>query len=101
MRSPFPGMDPYIEARHLFEDFHHDLISEIKASLASRLPERYVVRAGERSYVALALDDDAAEAQQFLPHGSIATSRRSPRESRRTKGPTPASVGQGRAAPVL
>ena len=24
MRSPFPGMDPHIEFRHLFEDFHHE-----------------------------------------------------------------------------
>jgi Protein of unknown function (DUF4058) len=53
MRSPFPGMDPYIEVCHLWDDFHHDLISEIKNALAPVLPKRYVVRAGERSYVAL------------------------------------------------
>lgn len=53
MGSPFPGMDPYIEACHLWEDFHHDLISEIKSALAPHLPKRYVVRAGERSYVTL------------------------------------------------
>lgn len=53
MASPFPGMDPYIEACHLWEDFHHDLISEIKNSLALVLPKRYVARAGERSYVTL------------------------------------------------
>ena len=38
MRSPFPGMDPYIEACHLWEDFHHDLILEIKSVLAAVLP---------------------------------------------------------------
>jgi hypothetical protein len=46
-------MDPYIEACHLWDDFHHDLISEIKSALAPVLPKRYVVRAGERSYVTL------------------------------------------------
>ncbi len=57
MRSPFPGMDPYIEARGLWGDFHHDLISEIKYALAQAAPERYLVRAGERSYVVLVEED--------------------------------------------
>ena len=35
MKSPFPGMDPYIEACGLWGDFHHDLISEIKYALAT------------------------------------------------------------------
>lgn len=53
MRSPFPGMDPYIEATGVWEDFHHDLITEIKGAISACLPDRYVVRAGERSYVVL------------------------------------------------
>src|SRR6266446_6734620 len=53
MRSPFPGMDPYIEAFGLCEDFHHNLISEIQGAISAVLPERYVVRAGERTYVVL------------------------------------------------
>ena len=44
-------MDPHIEACGLWGDFHHELISEIKHSLAEAVPERYLVRAGERSYV--------------------------------------------------
>jgi len=43
-------MDPSIEACGLWGDFHHDLISEIKYALAKAAPERYLVRAGERSY---------------------------------------------------
>jgi hypothetical protein len=50
MTSPFPGMDPFIEACHLWEDFHYRLISEIINSLSPFLPSRYVVRAGERTY---------------------------------------------------
>jgi hypothetical protein len=53
MFSPFPGMDPYIEAVGQWEDFHHNLISEIQGAISAVLPERYVVRAGERSYVVL------------------------------------------------
>ena len=53
MASPFPGMDPYIEASGLWEDFHDSLIAEIKNALADCLPDRYIVRSGERSYVVL------------------------------------------------
>jgi cob(I)alamin adenosyltransferase len=48
MKSPFPGMDPYIEECGLFEDFHDALISEIKHAVADVLPARYVVRTAER-----------------------------------------------------
>ncbi|HEV3006783.1 MAG TPA: DUF4058 family protein [Pirellulales bacterium] len=53
MRSPFPGMDPYIEALDLWEDFHHNFITEIQGAVSAVLPEKYVVRAGGRSYVVL------------------------------------------------
>jgi hypothetical protein len=54
MESPFPGMDPYIEVSHLWEDFHSKLIGEIERALSSRVPDGYVVRIGERSYVTFA-----------------------------------------------
>src|SRR5438874_785462 len=54
MKSPFPGMDPFIEACGLWEDFHTHLIEKIYEALADAVPERYVVRTGERSYVVLA-----------------------------------------------
>jgi hypothetical protein len=74
-------MDPFIEASRLWEDFHHDLISEIKHFLASRLPERYVVRTGERSYVALAMEDGP---HSVLPDVAVAAKGRS-RGARRSK----------------
>ncbi len=58
MRSPFPGMDPYIEACGLWEDFHDELVGEIKAALARTVPDHYVIRFGERSYVALVTSDE-------------------------------------------
>lgn len=33
MLSPFPGMDPYIEAPRIWSDFHGDLAAEIRATL--------------------------------------------------------------------
>jgi Protein of unknown function (DUF4058) len=53
MGLPFPGMDLYIEACHFWEDFHYNVVLEIKGVLASRLPDRFVVRAGERAYVVM------------------------------------------------
>ena len=58
MRSPFPGMDPYIEACGLWEDFHEALIAQIRDALAQSVPDHYVVRFNERSYVALVTSED-------------------------------------------
>jgi hypothetical protein len=52
-KSPFPGIDPFIEARGLWEDFHDNLILEIKRQLSADLPPGYVARGGSRSYVEL------------------------------------------------
>lgn len=53
MQSPFPGMDPFIEACGLWEDCHNHLIEKIAERLAETVPERYHIRTGERSYVVL------------------------------------------------
>ena len=42
MPSPFPGMDPYLEAPHIWEDFHASLATEIRDQLTPRLRPRYV-----------------------------------------------------------
>ncbi len=41
MPSPFPGMDPYLEAREHWRSFHHLLADEIMAQLNRTLSERY------------------------------------------------------------
>jgi hypothetical protein len=66
MKSPFPGMDPYIEYCGLWADFHDDLVAEIKRDLAPVLPERYFVQLGERSYVVLAATNGKEE-RPFYP----------------------------------
>src|SRR5438874_1904343 len=66
MKSPFPGMDPYIEACGLWGDFHDDLVGEMKRALAAVVPERYFVRTGERSYVVL-VESEGKVAHPFLP----------------------------------
>ncbi len=41
MPSPFPGMDPYLEAPHIWEDFHMNLAGGIQAELIPLIRPRY------------------------------------------------------------
>jgi len=84
MSSPFPGMDPFVEASGLWEDSHQEIISEIKHSLAARVPKRYVVRGGERSYVALAHAEDE-DRHAFLPDVAVASKRSSAKGPAKTE----------------
>ena len=44
MRSPFPGMDPYLEHQDFWSDFHNNLASEIQARLNQQILPNYVAR---------------------------------------------------------
>lgn len=92
MKSPFPGMDPYIEDRGLWEDFHTKLIGEIERALAPVLPERYFVQTGERAYVVLA-GTNGKEERPFYPDVGLAVAE--PRADR-----TEAKAGVALAEPA-
>ncbi|HEY7308008.1 MAG TPA: DUF4058 family protein [Gemmataceae bacterium] len=85
MKSPFPGMDPYIEARGLWEDFHDDLINELKRALADAAPSQYVVRTGERSYLVL-VEAEGKENHRFKPDVAIGSPEKSKRHPRKKSG---------------
>jgi Protein of unknown function (DUF4058) len=42
MPSPFPGMDPYLEASRFWQGFHADLAAEIRAALNRQIRPRYI-----------------------------------------------------------
>ena len=49
MAGPFfPSMDPFIEARGNWQDFHNSLIAEMRGALGFTLPADYVARVDER-----------------------------------------------------
>ncbi|MCP4357511.1 MAG: DUF4058 family protein [Chloroflexi bacterium] len=52
MPSPFPGMDPYLEARAVWPDVHQRLITYISEALQPQLRPQYVARIGERVQLA-------------------------------------------------
>lgn len=52
MPSPFPGMDPYLEARTVWPDVHASLITYIREALQPQLRPKYIARIGERVLLA-------------------------------------------------
>jgi hypothetical protein len=70
MKSPFPGMDPFIEARGLWEGFHGHLIEKIYDTLSDALPKKYLARTGKRSYIVLAEAEGKVE-RTFLPDVTV------------------------------
>lgn len=44
MRSPFPGMHPYLEQPAIWQDFHNRFLTYLGEALAGRLPEAYDAR---------------------------------------------------------
>src|SRR5713226_8995673 len=70
MPSPFPGMDPYLEAPWIWPDVHHELISEIRAALNLTLRPRYVARVELRVYIS---DDDDPGREALVPDVRVET----------------------------
>jgi hypothetical protein len=56
MKSPFPGMDPYLEHPSLWPDVHNRLITAIADDLSERVAPRYYVGLERRTYL-LKADD--------------------------------------------
>ena len=55
---PFPGMNPYLEARRLWPEIHNKLISDIHYFLCETLPPRYTAAMEERVIVEETLGDE-------------------------------------------
>src|SRR5262249_35172808 len=94
MKSPFPGMNPFIEGSGLWEDFHGDLIAEIKRVLAEQLPRGYLVRTRKRAYVILAEAEEKTQ-RPFVPDASVTSPRRGkPAAAKERRGAPTASPAQ-------
>ena len=81
MKSPFPGMDPYIEACGLWGDFHSHLIEKIYDAVAQAAPEPYTVRTVERNYLVLAGIDEK-EMHTFIPDVRVSSPPSTERETK-------------------
>lgn len=74
MPSPFPGMDPYLEAPELWPDLHHQLISVIREQLNIALRPRYHAMVEERVYLS---DDRDPGRRVIIPDVSISPTQSS------------------------
>ena len=57
MPSPFPGMDPYLEAKHLWPGFHHTFAAEIGRALNQSLPTPYYAQLELRAELGIIEDE--------------------------------------------
>lgn len=58
MPTPFPGMDPYLERRGLWEEVRTGLIAELQQFLAPLVRPRYRVAVERRTYLAVLSPED-------------------------------------------
>lgn len=51
MKSPFPGMDPYLEHPGYWSDFHATFVNYWREAIADALPPQYEATLGDRVYL--------------------------------------------------
>src|SRR5713101_7227159 len=56
MPSPFPGMDPFVEAQR-WEDFHASWLPALRDALVPAVRPRYLVNVEERVYLQHTLEE--------------------------------------------
>jgi hypothetical protein len=74
MPSPFPGMDPYLEAPALWPDFHDALASEIRAELNQVLPGPYYALREVRQEVGV-IEEEGGR-RRIIPDVAVVRPRR-------------------------
>jgi Protein of unknown function (DUF4058) len=69
MPSPFPGMDPYLEAPDIWPDFHSGFAGEIRAQLNSSLPSPFYARLEMRPEVGIV--EEAGYTRRIVPDVAV------------------------------
>jgi hypothetical protein len=75
MPTPFPGMDPYLERRGLWEEVHTRLIAAVQQFLSPLVRPHYRVAVERRTYLAVLSPDDLVGKPDVLvvsPHRKAA-----------------------------
>ena len=90
MPSPFPGMDPYLEAPDIWPDLHEALAGEMRGELNLLLPHPYYARLEVRPEVGIV--DDAGTSRRIVPDVTVIR-----QASDTTTAPTIVTVSERRA----
>lgn len=80
MSSPFPGMDPYLEAPQIWPDLHDALAGEIRNELNQTLPSPYYARLEMRPE--LGIVEQEGERQRIVPDVTVVRYPDFPKEPR-------------------
>jgi hypothetical protein len=72
MRSPFPGMDPYLEQATVWHDFHESMIYECRRLLVPQISPAYVAKLDEHIYV----HELGADERRFMGRGDMTVAER-------------------------
>ncbi len=70
-RSPFPGMDPYLEAPGLWPDVHTRLINIFAEQLTPLLAPKYIAELNTQVVIDRVLDDPPDTTQAVLPDVTV------------------------------
>ena len=73
-RSPFPGMDPYLESPSLWPDVHNSLMNIFREQLAPLLAPKYIAQL-DTQIVVERFDDGSFTTEHVLPDVTIARNR--------------------------
>ncbi|MBI1832790.1 MAG: DUF4058 family protein, partial [Planctomycetes bacterium] len=82
MKSPFPGMDPYLEDPAFWRDFHHRFINCLCETIADALPDDYEARLDEAINLVHPSEEDE---RQIYPDVTVTRKRRSDRLASRAR----------------
>ncbi len=77
--NPFPGMNPYLERRDIWPDFHFSLIATMAGELGPRLPDAYRIALQQRREVVETGSGQPATVAAS-PEDGVAVRVRMPRE---------------------
>lgn len=92
MNSPFPGVDPFLEAQGFWPDFHATFLTYLRDAILDGLPDSYEARIDER----VVLIDPFDEADRLV-EPDVAVTRRADRDSPAALG----AVGVATVEPVV
>jgi Protein of unknown function (DUF4058) len=80
MPSPFPGMDPYLEAPHIWPDLHNALAGELRNELNQTLPNPYYARLEMRPE--LGISEERGATHRIVPNVTVVRHPHSGHEQR-------------------
>jgi hypothetical protein len=82
MPSPFPGMNPYLEQKDTWEDFHQSFMTHARDLLAAGVGENYLVKIEVRLYIHEVSEDE----RRFMGRADVGVSAAGPAATRAAAG---------------